>query len=412
MYRFLYALEIKFKVIFMKSLSYILKQPLKIKLSLSVFALNLFLFNCIFDPGNALFHTKQITFFFALVTNIKKMSCKNYFPLFNFLIFYVVFFASASLMMLRNIDYDSSFVNMYSTTFLLLIIFFINNDKIEIHYGFNTVCFVIALITIILSFIIIKVPVLSLVVLENKKLNTIFMMAEHKKFLWWWFSSVFHMASPLLIIQVALKFYSFLQTKKIKEFLKTGFYFIAMFFTATRANVFAEILVIGLIYLYHLFYIKKKMYKAAFLCLIFVGFAFIGTFLLLTVKNSSSNMKDLHMVSYDVLFSENPSYILFGQGPGSWLYDYGWKKLCTNTELSYMELIRMFGLFFTVAIMCLYAYPFLHFIKKPNFFSFSISIAYLAYLFIAGTNPLLIGPTGFIAFWYVNYLLEKGENHA
>lgn len=397
----------------MKSLIYnILKKPIIPKLSLSNFALCLFLFNCIFDPGNALFHTKQITFFFALVTNIKKMSCKNLFPVFNFLIFYVVFFASASLMMLRKIDYDSSFVNMYSTTFLLLIIFFINNDKIEIHYGFNTVCFVIALITIILSYIIINIPALTLVILENKKLNTAFMIAEHKKFLWWWFSSVFHMASPILIIQVALKFYLFLKTHQKRFFLATVFYLVAMFFTGTRANVFAEILVIGLIYLYHLFYIKKKMYKAAFLCLIFIAFAFIGTFLLLTVKNSSSNMKDLHMVSYNVLFSENPSYILLGQGPGAWLYDFGWKKLCTNTELSYMELIRMFGIIFSIAIMCLYAYPFLHFMKKPNFFSFSVSIAYLAYLFIAGTNPLLIGPTGFIAFWYVNYLLEKGENHA
>lgn len=104
----------------MKSITYILKTPIIPKLSLSNFALCLFLFNCIFDPGNALFHTKQITFFFALVTNIKKMSCKNLFPIFNFLIFYVVFFVSASLMMLRKIDYESSFLNMYSTTFLLL----------------------------------------------------------------------------------------------------------------------------------------------------------------------------------------------------------------------------------------------------------------------------------------------------
>lgn len=105
----------------MKSLIYnILKKPIIPRISLSKFALNLFLFNCIFGPGNALFHTKQITFFFALVTNIKKMSCKNLFPIFNFLIFYVVFFVSASLMLLRKIDYDSSFLNMYSTTFLLL----------------------------------------------------------------------------------------------------------------------------------------------------------------------------------------------------------------------------------------------------------------------------------------------------
>lgn len=266
--------------------------------------------------------------------------------------------------------------------------------------------------TVIFSFIILNIPVSAIVIIENEKLNKIFMFAEHKKFLWWWVSSVFHMASPVIIIQVALKFYSFLKTHRIKQLFFTVFYFLTLFFTGTRANVLAAILVIGLIYLYNLYFERKKLYKTAFLIFIFVAFALIAVFLMLTVKNSSSDMKDAHMVSYDILFSENPSYLLFGQGAGSWLYDVGWKKLCTNTEISYMELIRMFGLLFTVPIICLYAYPFLHFVRKPCFYSFSVSISYLAYLFIAGTNPLLIGPTGFIVFWYAKYLLEKGEPHA
>lgn len=392
----------------MKSLTYFLKQPLQIQFSLSNFSLGLFLINCIIDPGNALFHTKQLTFFFALAANMKKMKCDNCFPIFNFVVFYAAFFVSASLMMLRSINYDSDFLNMYSTTFLLLVIFFINNKKINVDFYFNFVCFIIALLTIVFSIIIIMIPAAAIVIMENEKLNTIFMFAEHKKFLWWLISSVFHRASPLLILQVALKFYFFLKNHKKKDFIATAFYLFAMFFTGTRANILASVLAVGLMYLYNLYFVRNKLHKTAFLAVLFCFFAFIAVFLMLTVKNSSSNMKDLHMVSYNILFSGNPSYLLIGQGPGAWFYDVGWKKLCLNTEISYLELVRMFGMFFTIALVLFYAYPFIHFIKKPTFFRFNISIAYLAYLFIAGTNPLLIGPTGFIAFWYANYLLENG----
>lgn len=391
----------------MKSLMYVLKHPLPVKLSISNFALGLFLFNCIIDPGNALFHTKQLTFFFALVANIPKMKCSSYFPVLNFIVFYLAFFVSASLMILRNINYDSDFLNMYSTTFLLLIIFFIDNKRIDADYSFNFVCFVIASLTIVFSIIILTIPVSAILIIENEKLNKIFMFAEHKKFLWWWISSVYHKASSILIIQVALKFYLFLKNHKKKDVVATVFYLTAMFFTGTRANILAGVLVVGLIYLYNSYFVRKQIYKTAFLTILFCCFAFISVFLLLTVKNSSSDMKDLHMVSYNILFSENPSYILIGQGPGAWFYDIGWQEFCLNTEISYLELLRMFGIFFMIAIVLLYAYPFYHFIKNPTFFTFSVSIAYFAYLFIAGTNPLLIGPTGFTAFWYANYLLEK-----
>ncbi len=394
----------------MKSFVCALKQPVTIRFSLSNFALGLFMINCIIDPGNALFHTKQLTFFFALAANIKKMKCNNCFPIFNFVVFYIAFFVSASLMILRNINYDSDFLNMYATTFLLLVIFFVNNKKINVNFYFNFVCFIIALLTVVFSIIIIMMPAAAIVIMENEKLGAIFMFAERKKFLWWWISSVFHLASPLLILQVALKFCLFLKNHKKKEFIATGFYLVAMFFTGTRANILASVLVVGLIYLYDLYFVRKRLYKTAFLTVLFCFFSFIAVFLLLTVKNSSSDMKDLHMVSYNILFSESPSYLLLGQGPGAWFYDVGWKKFCLNTEISYLELARMFGLFFMIIIVLLYAYPFIHFIKKPSFFRFSIAIAYLAYLFIAGTNPLLIGPTGFTAFWYANYLLENGES--
>lgn len=394
----------------MKSVVSLAKYPIKINFSLENFALNLFLMNCIIDPANSLFHTKQITFFFALFANYKNLRFNN-FPVFNFIIFYLAFFFSTALMMIRNINFDSGFVNMYSTTFLLLLIFFIDNEKIKVDTGFNLSCFIIATLTIVLSLIIIKIPASAILVIENEKLKKIFMFAEHKRFLYWWISGVFHRASPLLIIQLGIIFRKFLSGHKKRNLFFTVYYLLAMFFTGTRANIFAALLVVGLIYIYNLYFVRRKVYITVFLCLIFMLFAGIMLFLLLTVKNSSSDMKDAHMISYNILFSEHPSYILFGQGPGAYFYDVGWKNFCTNTEMSYMELLRMFGIFFTVMIISLYCYPFIYFIKRQNLENFCISISYLAYLFIAGTNPLLIGPTGFLAFWYINYLYCAERRH-
>lgn len=58
----------------MKSFVDVLKQPVAMRISLSNF---------------------------VLAANIKKMKCDNCFPIFNFVVFYTAFFASASLMMLR-----------------------------------------------------------------------------------------------------------------------------------------------------------------------------------------------------------------------------------------------------------------------------------------------------------------------
>ncbi|HIW35788.1 MAG TPA: hypothetical protein IAA30_02255, partial [Candidatus Treponema faecavium] len=78
---------------------------------------------------------------------------------------------------------------------------------------------------------------------------------------------------------------------------------------------------------------------------------------------------------------------------------------------SYLELIRMFGIFFSILIVCIYIRPFFLIRKIENFENLSLAISYLAYLFIAGTNPLLIGPTGFMALWIAYVWLYKQNKH-
>lgn len=375
--------------------------------SLGDFFLGVFIFNIIFDPGNGLFHTKVITFFLALVTNIKKIKFRSY-PIFSILIFYIAFFISVAVMLFRShIKYDTSFVLMYATTFLTLIVLFLDPEKIHIETAFFFTCKLIAAITIVISIIIINFPAAVIFITENEKLNTIFMMAEHKKVLWWWFSSVFHMASPVMVFALAIYFSRYLKQKKIRDGVFSLIFFSALFLTATRANIFSAFLIVLFIYLCYTFYIKKKVFKSAFLIVLFFSFALVGTVLFLTVKNSSSGAKDGHIISYIEMFSQNPSYFLIGTGPGSYFYSKGFGEFTTNTEISYLELVRMFGVFFSVFIVGIYLRPFFLIKCIESFENLSLAIAYLAYLFIAGTNPLLIGPTGFMALWAAYVFLYK-----
>ena len=142
---------------------------------------------------------------------------------------------------------------------------------------------------------------------------------------------------------------------------------------------------------------------------------FVLLAMLLLEENEASNMvKYAHLTSYKNLFNEHPEYLLLGQGPGTEFYSLGFREMTVKTEWTYLELIRNYG------IMCL---PILYVILKPLYDLFALSVkqestiavalAYMIYLVIAGTNPLLLSSTGMFvllsAYSYVACIKNKSE---
>ena len=98
--------------------------------------------------------------------------------------------------------------------------------------------------------------------------------------------------------------------------------------------------------------------------------------------------------------SKNPWLLIFGEGPGATFDSLGVRgRFAVQSELTYLDLIRWFGIPFTVIIMLVYLYPVrLIYSKRRNLeYSSVLILAYLLYLVIAGTNPLLISSTGMLA---------------
>ena len=155
---------------------------------------------------------------------------------------------------------------------------------------------------------------------------------------------------------------------------------------------------------------KMKYYVYPVLVLLTVLFlAFV--FVLATEKGEMSNaIKYSHLSSYIKLFTENPEYILLGQGPATMFYSEGFRRMTMETEWTYIELIRVYGVFSLLILSVVFfpVYRLWRFAKKDTF-SFGIWGTYIIYLFIAGTNPLILSSTGMIMILAIYSYLEQAK---
>ncbi len=139
-------------------------------------------------------------------------------------------------------------------------------------------------------------------------------------------------------------------------------------------------------------YVKLMMYPIV---------AFIAMALLVLIyklaaeKGETSNViKYAHLYSYGKLFHYNPEYFILGEGAGSYFFSMGFRAMVPQTEWSYLEILRMCGVF-SVGIFYLLLYPvkrFKLFLKSKE--STGIIFSYVVFLFVAGTNPMLINSSG------------------
>jgi hypothetical protein len=114
-----------------------------------------------------------------------------------------------------------------------------------------------------------------------------------------------------------------------------------------------------------------------------------------TDKEEGSNATKLkHIYSYNREFGSRPAMLLSGEGANSAFYTEGFETWATLTEVTYLELVRMYGL--PMAILFAAGLLWIGYRLFANGL-FTMGLAYFAFLGIAGTNPLIVSSTGFLA---------------
>lgn len=183
--------------------------------------------------------------------------------------------------------------------------------------------------------------------------------------------------------------------------------------SGTRSSVlFSVFLVAAILFVYcrNGRYMRYVAYPSVFF--FFVIFVAVLVVLLMETDEYSNMVKYAHLESYSQLFQENPLYLLFGQGPATDFYTAGFNKFSYETEWTYIELIRNYGLL-SLMILFVVLYPLVVMFRniRREDSVFVMVLSYIVYLIIAGTNPLLLSSTGMLVvltmYSYITGLPEK-----
>eukprot|EP01133_Synstelium_polycarpum_P004769 gene4769-5556_t len=282
-------------------------------------------------------------------------------------------------------------------SFLIITLLFIVIDyRIPlIKYVNNTVLIVIVItISLYLTFLISAemFRTLSIYLVDDKQAG-IFALREYFGLS---VIMLFYKTCPILVFPLSFFLYRYcLKRKKSDLFIAISALF-TLFLSGTRANILVALLI--LIYFFIDSLIRKKHY--IFLFLISIVSSMMLVFFVLSFSGSggdeSSDIKSGHFQSLVDEISK-PGIIFFGQGVGSTYYSLGLGRKILQSELTYFELIRVFGLPIAILLFFLLLYPIIYLYQNSKLRkNKAYAVAYLGYLFIAGTNPLLISSTGML----------------
>lgn len=349
------------------------------------------------DPANQVLHVKDYVFVLFVTFN-----AVVYRPRFNFLpqilmpyIALVWSFMSAQLL---QTPIDAEFFIGMAKGFSMLVLLL----WVPFHYDLRLMAKWMAVLLCIVASVLF-VAVLSSKVIEAGlyayvKSHGQFIMMSHRNFLGITFYGMYYKSIICVIIPFYLLCHQVLirRSHLVAGTLSILIIVFAFSTSGTRATMLLPIALIGFATLQMIQRTRLlRFFVYPFIALGILGFVALVA-LLASEKGEASNMiKYGHLASYGSLFFHHPEYLLFGQGMGSWMYSAGFRGTVLQTEWTYIELLRTCGIIGTALVLLMIIHPLWQMRRcYENSEALGVCISYVMFIFIAGTNPLLISSTG------------------
>ena len=218
-------------------------------------------------------------------------------------------------------------------------------------------------------------------------------MAYNRNFLGYSVNGLYLTAGSLIIFSFIYNLY---QYKGRFKLLFSIILFLSLMVAGSRTPMLVQLAIL-FIYLYDKNIIGKFLTRLS--ALVFLGMLVMLTYMLATQKNEKSN---------EVKFDNFESYVedigdkghpIWGAGLGSDFYAKGRNMRLSYTELSYMDILRMYGLPVGLCFIFLFFAPYFwlwKYFHRSQFLK-RYSLGYVLFLVLSGTNPLLLGSIGLTA---------------
>lgn len=366
------------------------------------------IFVIMLDPTNTVLHLKDV--FFVLLVGY---NCLFFKPDFSYLPHILVIYGVICLgyvfseMQMNELDPDMfmGIVKGFSPLVLLLWCHHYDIMKLTVVPALM-VCVLITILYIVVS----SSEVIELFVFNYVSEHNKMIMMTRRSFLGirifgMYYKSIISFVFALYIC------YNRLYNEKGKRFRlipASLFMTFSFLISGTRATMLLPFFMLGLVSYKSILKWKRVRYFLYPLVAMFAIFLLVLILMLATEKGELSNaIKYAHLTSYAQLFEAHPEYFLFGQGPGAVFYSEGFHRWTSQTEWTYIELFRNYGLL-SLVIVSVILLPLKHLLPYwKNEEVLGIMGAYVAFLFIAGTNPLLVSSTGMIVILAIYSYVHK-----
>lgn len=218
-------------------------------------------------------------------------------------------------------------------------------------------------------------------------------MAYNRNFLGYAINGLYFKAGSLIIFSFIYNLY---QYKGPFKLFFSVVLFLSLMVAGSRTPMLVQVMIL-LVYLYDKNVIGKFLTRLSALALL--GMLVMVTYLLATQDNEKSNE-----VKYDNFESYvedigDKGHIIWGAGLGSEFYAKGRDMRLSYTELSYMDILRIYGLPVGIFYIFLFFAPCFWLWKYYSHSQFlkRYCLGYVLFLILSGTNPLLLGSIGLTA---------------
>jgi hypothetical protein len=220
-----------------------------------------------------------------------------------------------------------------------------------------------------------------------------FSMAYNRNFLGFTINGLWYKAGSLIIFSFIYNLYQY--KGRLKTVLSV-ILFLSLMVAGSRTPMLVQ-LVILLVWLYDKNVLGKFVTRLS--ALIVAGMLVMLTYMLATQKNEESNeVKYQNFISYveDIGAGGHP---VWGAGLGSLFWAEGRNLKLSYTELSYLDIVRIYGLPLGLFFIFLFFAPCFWLWKyfgRSQFLK-RYCLGYVLFLILSGTNPLLLGSIGLTA---------------
>ncbi|WP_339475884.1 hypothetical protein [Pseudomonas fluorescens] len=290
----------------------------------------------------------------------------------------------------------------------LFLIYFINYSKVDMSRAVKLTGGFFALLMCVMSFLLMALPSLPVggMLLDYYNANELGFYGV-RNFGGLQMFMLHHRSTPFLLVPLSLFFIDFLNRKKISALFFVVVILIAIVCSASRALMVMALVSLSILYFSHKNWSMRLLMIIVSVPLVAFALYFLASETSMFSSSEQSNsIKIGHLNSFFGVIDWD--MLLFGKGLGAYFFTEGYGEVVSQTEITWMDSVRFFGLPLSALLFLVLLFPARN-IPRDSV-SASSRLIMILYLIMSMSNPVLFNSFGFlVVLWYWSIVLRGQE---